>query len=106
MKKWLLVLTPVVLIAGAFVVFMMRDKPTPKTESSQTPNPTIGVINEVSEQTVVIKTDVGKSVTFSNGVKDVPVEHLKEHQTDKEPVSVTWRAEGNQKIATQIDDAP
>lgn len=68
------------------------------------PNPAVGKIIHASEKTIVIQTDSGEEYTFVNQ-QDVPVEHLEEHKTDKDEVSIQWRTDGDSRVATRVDDA-
>lgn len=98
MKKRLIVLTSVLLV-GAVILWLGFEK-------SSTTNPAIGLITDATEDRVSLITNDGQNISFVNNVHNVSVEHLREHQSGKEPVSVTWYARDDQKIATNIDDAP
>lgn len=106
MKKWFLVVAPICAICVA-AVFIFKDRQSPKAvQPVQVSSPTIGVIKEASEEMITLQAEEDQVVTFTNKVRGVSVEHLKEHRDEKEPVSIIWHTDGNQKIATQIDDAP
>ncbi len=103
MKKRYFLVFPILLVV-AFIVTVARDDPQ-KAEPAAITNPVVGLVTEASEANISIRTKGGVEVVFVNGAHDLPVEHLKEHQADSEPVTITWQAKEGKKIATRVDDA-
>lgn len=103
MKRWQwMVVAALAVFSVVMVVLFVRDNP--KLNISEVPNPAVGLITKVSEESVSLKMGDGREFTFANGIDGISVEHLKEHLDKKEPVSITWQDEGNGKKATRIDD--
>ncbi len=104
MKKWQwLVAAALVVTSVLMVVLFVRDNP--KTNISAVPNPAVGLITNVSKESLSLKTGDGRGFTFDNSIEGVSVDHLKEHMDKREPVSVTWQYEGTRKKAVKVDDA-
>lgn len=101
MNKWLWPVVGTLVVTSIMAVVLYAWN----TSRSAAPNPAVGLITNISEASVALKTDDGQDFAFINRDQSVSVNHLKEHMVSKEPVSITWQAEGNQKIATRIDDA-
>jgi hypothetical protein len=74
------------------------------------PNPIAGMItNPVDAETFVLTTDSGRRLVFRNANPDDPgmgQVHLRQHVADRYPVVVTWRRDGYDLVATQIEDGP
>lgn len=59
----------------------------------------------------VLRTADGQVITFSVGSiafdqSSFPAEHLREHQQLATPVKVTYRMDGDTKVAIKLEDAP
>lgn len=76
----------------------------------------VGVIVRVESEGLdrvrgfTLRTDDGTSIAFTLGALEngalFPPGHLAEHQATAEHVRVSYRTEGQLKVATRIDDAP
>ena len=68
------------------------------------PNPVEGLIVAIEGEELTLETDAGDRYTFENADPSVPVEHLDEHRTERLPVRISWRREGDRLLATTIAD--
>ena len=69
-------------------------------------NPVQGLITSIDDTSLELRTDGGRSYRFRIADPTVPVKHLRVHLRDRLPVLITWRAEGDDLMATTIADAP
>jgi hypothetical protein len=93
------------MLVAALLINATKSESPRKVESVAVSNPVVGFVTQATQTSLSIRTRDGNDIVFTNDAHDPSVEHLKEHQADNEPVSITWRAEGNKKIVTRIDDA-
>ena len=83
---------------------------------SADPSSVVGVIVRVESEGLdrvrgfTLRTDEGASIAFTLGALEngalFPPGHLTEHQATAEHVRVSYRTEGQLKVAIRIDDAP
>lgn len=74
--------------------------------STPTTNPVVGLVASVDGDELVVKTDDGATYTFRNADSGVAVSHLRMHERDRLPVSVTWEDVDGTLEARIIGDAP
>ena len=67
-------------------------------------NPVEGIIVAIEGEDLTLETDAGDRHVFQISDPSVPVEHLDEHRTERLPVRITWRREGERLLATTIAD--
>ena len=68
------------------------------------PNPVEGIIVAINSEELTLETGAGDRHVFEIADPSVPVEHLDEHRTQRLPVRITWRREGERLLATTIAD--
>ena len=68
------------------------------------PNPVEGIIVAIEGEELTLETDGGDRHVFRIADPSVPVEHLDEHRSERLPVRITWRRDGERLLATTIAD--
>lgn len=80
------------------------------------PSAATGVVTAVDQSSLTdvrgftLRTDAGTDITFSIGTLELsdgafPANHLREHMATASPVTVTFEAQGEERIATRLTDA-
>lgn len=98
----------IALVAVAIVVATSFARPGPRTETG-----VVIAVEAVSLGDVrgfTLRTTDGRSVDFALGMLEnasqFPPSHLAEHQATSQPILVTYRDEGDARVAVRLDDAP
>lgn len=74
--------------------------------SAEPPKPVEGVIVAIAGDRLTLETSGGERYDFTIADESVPVAHLHEHRIQELPVLITWRREGERRLAITIADAP
>jgi hypothetical protein len=98
----------IALLAAIYVAATLLLQPPPKTETGVVVD--IESVSLTEVRAFTLRTPDGRTVEFrigqlENGAQ-FPPSHLAVHQVDATPVRVTYRDEGEERVAIRLEDAP